>query len=124
MSVLTFWVSGVPVPKGRPRTVRTKKGQVRTFTPARTAHWEDVVRLGAQSACSAVRWKPSPGKYVVELFVHRARRSGDIDNHGKSVLDALNGVVYPDDSAIIGLHVQLIDGEGAGVRVRATRLEP
>lgn len=123
MSTLTFWVEGRPVPKERPRTVRVKgkSGKSVTFTPKRTSEWENLVRLVAQSACSLVKWKPEPGRYVVELEVHRAIRAGDADNHAKSLTDAMNGVVYPDDASIVGLHVALVDGEKPGARVRVTR---
>lgn len=121
MKVLTFWVPGTPVPKARARTVRTKTGKPITFTPKRTAQWESVVRLVAQAACSAARWRPEPGAYEVDLTVHRAARRGDADNFAKAIGDALNGVTYPDDRSVRRLAVALVDGQGAGVMVRVTR---
>jgi Holliday junction resolvase RusA-like endonuclease len=121
--VLTFWVDGVPVPKGRPRTVRTKTGKVVTFTPKRTARWESVVRLVAQAACSAVRWKPTPGAYEVRIEVFPARRAGDADNFGKAIADAMNGIVYPDDGSVRRIDVTRQDvGVALGAMVRVTRL--
>lgn len=123
MSVLTFWVDGRPVAKERARTVRTKHGKHRTFTPSRTAAWEARVRLVAQAACSAVRWKPETTAYRVAITVHRARRAGDADNFLKAAKDALNGVVWPDDRMVTVASVELVDGQGEGMRVRVTREE-
>lgn len=121
MNVLTFWVDGRPVPKERARTIRTKGGKYRTFTPPRTAAWEQRVRLVAQAACSAVRWRPVPARYEVDVTVYRARRAGDGDNFLKAAKDALNGVVWPDDGMVIRSTVGIVDGEGTGMQVRVTR---
>jgi Holliday junction resolvase RusA-like endonuclease len=119
---LAFWVDGVPVPKQRARTVRTKTGKVVSFTPKRTARWENVVRLVAQAECSAAKWKPSPGAYDVTIEVYPARRAGDADNFAKAVTDAMNGVVYPDDRSIRKLTVERRDvGVALGVLVRVSR---
>lgn len=122
-SVLTFWVEGRPVPKERARTVRTRHGKHRTFTPPRTEAWEKRVRLVAQAACSAARWKPDAARYAVDVTVHRARRAGDADNFLKAAKDALNGVAWPDDRMVVTALVRLVDGDGEGMRVRVTRLE-
>lgn len=121
--VLVFWVDGRPVPKERARTVRTKRGKHRTFTPPRTEAWEQRVRLVAQAACSAARWKPEVGTYAVDVTVHRARRAGDADNFLKAAKDSLNGIVWPDDRMVMTALVRLVDGQGQGMQVRVTRLE-
>lgn len=118
---LTFWVDGVPVPKARARTVRTKSGKPVSFTPPRTARWERLVGLVAQAACSAVRWRPEPGSYAVTLVVHRARRSGDADNFAKAACDACNGIVWPDDRMVRRVSVEVVDGQGTGMRVSVER---
>lgn len=120
MTVLTFWVEGVPVPKGRPRTV-VKAGRTMTYTPATTREWEDLVRLQAQAACSAGGWKPLPGKYTLDLQVYRKARRGDWDNFGKAISDALNGLVFPDDASVVDGRVRVFDGQGTGAMVRVTR---
>lgn len=122
-AVLTFWVEGRPVAKERARTVRTRHGKHRTFTPSRTEAWEQRVRLVAQAACSQQRWKPVDTTYRVAITVHRARRAGDADNFLKAAKDAMNGVVWPDDRMVTFASVELVDGQGEGMRVRITREE-
>lgn len=120
---LKFWVEGCPVPKARARTVRAKTGKVVSFTPRRTSRWENVVRLVAQAACSKARWKASPGAYAVHLEVFRARRAGDADNFGKAVLDAIQGVCFPNDVQVTDLRVEVKDvGCNLGVMVVVSRL--
>ena len=49
MFVITFKVDGIPVPKARPRF--TKVGNfVQTYTPKKTADWEETVRWTAKGA--------------------------------------------------------------------------
>lgn len=47
--------------------------------------------------------------YVLPLTVsirwYRSRRAGDLDNRAKVVLDAMQGVVYLNDSQIVELHM-------------------
>lgn len=119
--VLTFFVDGRPVPKARARTVRSPYGKPHTFTPKRTAQWENLIRLIAQSACMAAGWKPEKGHYSVDVAVYRARRAGDADNYLKACKDALNAIVWPDDSMVTKATVELFDGQGEGMRVRVTR---
>lgn len=121
MTILTFWIEGEPVPKARARTVKTRTGKVVSFTPARTARWENTVRLVAQSACSAVRWKPTKSWYEIDMVVHRARASGDADNFAKAIGDALNGIAYPDDGSVRRLQVTILDTDKVGAQVTIWR---
>ena len=101
---LRFTVPGPPRPKERPRL--GKGGH--TNTPDRTSGSESRVRLCAQAAASAIRWKPRAGdRYAVTLVVVvQDRRRRDMDNLAKGVLDAMNGgLAYRDDSDVDELHV-------------------
>ena len=109
---VTFTVDGRPVPKGRPRV--TRHG---TYTPRSTQEFERRVRKAWEES-GASRFpdgaalsltvfahfpipKSAPKKRRVQLngAPHTAAR-GDIDNIVKSVMDALNGCAYADDSCI------------------------
>lgn len=122
--VLVFWVDGRPVPKQRARTVKTLSGKRHTFTPKRTGVWEHKVKVLAMRACAAAGWRPDVAVYEVDVDVHRAERRGDGDNFLKSAKDALNGVVWPDDRMVRRAGVTLIDGEGQGMRIKVTRIDP
>ena len=60
------------------------------------------------------------GPVAVSIDVYRPQKRGDIDGVLKCLLDALNGVLYEDDSQIIELHVaRLDDPEKPRVQINA-----
>ena len=102
--MITFTVLGAPVPKGRPRVVaRRRKGGGMfpvAITPERTVQWEQAVRRAAEQA----RITPMTGPVRLTCaFFLPTRRRVDIDNLGKAVMDALNGIAFADDSQVFEL---------------------
>lgn len=49
------------------------------------------------------------GSFRIEIEIY-GRCRADIDNVGKGILDALNGVAYKDDRQCVGLSVKLCKG--------------
>jgi len=49
------------------------------------------------------------GPVAVEVAIYRARKSGDLDNFLKILIDALQGVYYRNDSQIREIHATLHD---------------
>lgn len=104
--MISFCVEIEPVPKGRPRV--TKKGH--TYTPNKTAAFEKTF---AHLAKTHVRTSPLEGPLSCRIVLYFASPKkpakpypkGDIDNFAKSILDALNGVLYFDDSQVCLLEV-------------------
>ena len=118
--VLVFTIIGVPVPKQRARTVRTRTGQRITFTPPRTVMYERVVALNATIARNrfAGTW-PLDAQYEVTLRIFRARNAGDADNFQKSFGDGANGALWNDDKQIVAWHVTM-DVDRENPRIEAT----
>jgi|SRR6185369_4421281 len=90
-----------PVPKGRPRLSRYG-----TYTPTKTVVFENTIRHEAIKAGI----KPIDGAVsIAVIFKHKKPKNpsksfpsqGDLDNFLKAVLDALNGIMYKDDSSIV-----------------------
>lgn len=50
--------------------------------------------------------EPLAGEIAVTVRVYRARRSGDLDNRLKVLLDSLQGVAYVSDSQIVEIHAE------------------
>jgi crossover junction endodeoxyribonuclease RusA len=92
-----FIVEGQPIPKARPRLSRGK-----VYTPKKTKDWEKLV---AQTAMIVMSGRDQlTGHLRVTLTFYRATQVHcDIDNLQKSILDALNDVVWGDDSQITSL---------------------
>ena len=130
--MVKFTVPGKPVGKQRPRFSRTYTG-VRTYTPRKTQEYEDLVRIsyrqvskqkleGAISATIYGYFEPprSISKKQREQMLNgniSYIKKIDSDNLAKSILDALNGVAYDDDSQVCLLIVQKLYAETARVEV-------
>lgn len=128
---MDFYVPGIPVGKARPRV--TAYG---TFTPAKTKEYE---RLVGRCYCEAARIRREsyicPVKMMITVFVAPPKsmsksmyaqamrgeviplKKPDLDNIAKSILDALNGLAYKDDSQVYDLCIRKIYAEQHGVRV-------
>ena len=126
---MTIFVPGDPVGKERPR--HTKNGH--TYTPDKTKAYEEKV---------AWAWKQAGGSkldgpVLMRIVWHhripkrttKANRAAmlkseimpttrpDLDNVCKSIMDALNGVAYGDDSQIVSLTAIRRYAEDPGVFV-------
>lgn len=119
--VLHFTVLGDAVGQGRPR-FSTAGGFVKTYDPKKSREEKATVRLMAQQAMAEQGWSyPSPDMPIsIEIVSYRgvaksrqrwyveAAKLGlvvplnkpDADNCEKLYMDAMNGVVYPDDKQI------------------------
>ena len=94
--LVRFTLEGEPVPKARPRVLRN--GHV--YTPKRTVDYETALRLAARAAFF-VYPTDQKGLVVSALFGRTAMR-GDLDNLLKSLLDAMQGIIYVDDRQVWG----------------------
>ena len=121
-SVIQFQIPGTPVGKGRPKFSR--HGNFTTaYTPEKTVNFENLVKLSfLQSGCDKLPSGATLRAFIVACFpipsstskkkrelmangkIFHTKRP-DADNIAKSVLDALNGVAFDDDSAVAMLTV-------------------
>lgn len=62
-----------------------------------------------QAICLVKRIKPIDGPLVFTLVWYRGRRSGDLDNRLKQVIDSLCPYAYTNDAQIVELHAYRID---------------
>lgn len=127
-------IPGNPVGKGRPR-VTTRGGFARAYTPRRTADYESSI-VGAYNAQIASKYKLSgPIEANIKAFFKlpssiskkeknlllsntiKHTHKPDIDNIEKSVLDALNGYAYEDDSQIVKLSAEKFYSENPRVEL-------
>lgn len=120
MTDYIFRVVGDPVGKGRPR-FNTKTG--RAYTPDKTAHYENLVKISFQNAypkhdliTGAIdltilayfsiprSWSKKRQNLALDGKIHKTS-SPDADNITKAICDGLNKVAWKDDSQIIALKV-------------------
>lgn len=138
MHSLHFHVPGVPVAKGRPRTVVRGKFASH-YTPKPTVQYENLVK--AQAAQAMQGRPPMEGPCALTIIAcfpwpksttkkRRAAVDGawkdtkpDVDNVLKAVKDAMNGVVYRDDSQIATVTASKVLHDVPGLRVIVQSLE-
>jgi Holliday junction resolvase RusA-like endonuclease len=115
-----FVVYGNPVGKGRPRAT-SRGGFVRMYTDAKTLGFESAVADEARIAMREWQafdtpmqlqlsayypipksWSKKKRQMAMDGDIHPQVKP-DLDNVMKAVLDAMNGVVYVDDSQVINM---------------------
>ncbi|WP_054948960.1 RusA family crossover junction endodeoxyribonuclease [Numidum massiliense] len=137
--MIVFAVYGDPVAQGRPRAT-TVNGRVRMYDPPKSRNYKEYLRfLAAEHAPD----KLLEGPLAMDLRVYRripksfskkkkaAAIAGelrpvtkpDADNYLKSVKDALNGVIWRDDSQVVNVSVGKWYGEKPRVEIRISGIE-
>lgn len=115
-----FTVPGAAVPKGRPKFARRGNFTV-AYTPEKTVNFENLVKSRADDAMNGqeMHMGPVSANIVIALPVptswskknkeaallgHIApTKKPDSDNVIKAIFDAMNGIVFKDDSQIVVL---------------------
>lgn len=108
---------GPPVAKGRPRAVR-RGNRIGTYTPRKTEDYEANLQHEAKVAMAGAAPAAGALKVVITAYVAiptslskkaraaaiagelRPTKKPDLDNYEKTI-DALNGVVFVDDSQVV-----------------------
>lgn len=119
---ITFTVPGHPVAKGRPRFVR-RGNFVATYTPEKTANYENLVKMAATAAMNGQAPSKAPISLEMDLMLQvpvswskkkqhaalnglvLATKRPDVDNFAKILCDGCNGIVWNDDAQIIALRI-------------------
>ena len=109
MSTIKFTVPTEPVPFKR-SLVNGK----RHFNDPRYSDFKNVVGLHAKAAMRGQAPLTDAVKISVVIstkYKPTSLRAGDIDNHLKAAMDALNEIGYTDDRQVVEAHIYLFKGE-------------
>jgi Holliday junction resolvase RusA-like endonuclease len=137
MKPIEITIYGAPVGKARPR-IYTRNGRAMAYTPKPTADYERTIKGAAREAMGTT----TPYNGAVSVSIHawyaipsswsKIRQSmaaigaiapcvkPDVDNVAKTVLDALNGVVYADDSQVVALDMSKTYSKSPYIRIVVT----
>lgn len=132
-------ILGVPQSQLRPRATRMGKG-VRLYDPKKTADYKKYVRETA-----ALQWEHGilEGALHVKLNVYRPIQKSDskknkmkkdkgiirpvvtpdATNYAKGIEDALNGIIWKDDSQIVDLHVSKFYSEQPRIELEVNMID-
>jgi Holliday junction resolvase RusA-like endonuclease len=131
---IMFRVEGTPIGKARPKFAR-RGNFVSTYTPTKTRDYEDQIREAAVKAMGTSEpletpvaayfyiTMPIPASYSKKRReaclsnAERPMKKPDTDNIVKAFLDAMNEVVYKDDSQVCSLHATKVYGSVGMVEV-------
>ena len=111
--ITVFTIPGKSIPKARPRATMIS-GKALVYTPTQTKQFEKYVKLvAAQHAPRELLtgalevqldfFLPRPKSLPIKIKYHT--KKPDIDNLAKSVLDAMEGIIYVNDAQVISLLV-------------------
>ncbi|KQQ94980.1 RusA family crossover junction endodeoxyribonuclease [Massilia sp. Leaf139] len=121
--MIAFTIPGQPVAKGRPKFAR-RGAHVVAYTPAKTASYENLVKLAATTAMSGKlpSTKPVALSLVLNLQVPAswsnkrraaaiagticATKKPDADNVLKGIKDGCNGIVWGDDAQVVRMTIE------------------
>lgn len=123
MGIISISIPGAPVAKGRPRFT-TVGGFARSYTPAKTQRYEDLIRCEATKAMNGDDPLAEPVCMTVTAYVQPPKSMSkkrrlealdgalkpstrpDVDNYAKAALDGCNAIIFRDDSLVTDLIVR------------------
>ena len=132
--MVTFKVDADPVGKQRARYAK-RGNHVMAYTPDKTRNYETLIKEAAIEAMGSSEPLETPvtlylyirapipkslSKKRIEACLNgleKPIKKPDASNVLKSVEDAMNGVVYKDDSQIVNIHVSKVYSSVSGVDV-------
>ena len=118
--IIKFSVNMTPRPQPRPRVNRN--GIV--YEPHTVSIYKHAISIAARKAMRGITIITP---VLIGIDIRRnlnatSRNFGDIDNHIKSVLDAMNGIVYADDRLVISVNAVKIQSRNEGIDVTINTL--
>ncbi|MGY0692638.1 RusA family crossover junction endodeoxyribonuclease [Virgibacillus sp. FSP13] len=140
-----FVIPGPCVPQGRPRAGKiqrgSKKGRTVLYDPQKSREYKRYVSIVAKQyapkepieepLCVHIKvYRPIPASMTKKLRqlsvagVNRPITKPDNSNYAKGIEDALNGIIYKDDSQIVDLQVSKFYSDNPRVEIMIKELDP
>ncbi|SET95101.1 Holliday junction resolvase RusA (prophage-encoded endonuclease) [Salinibacillus kushneri] len=138
--MIEFTVLGDAQAQGRPRAGRTRSGKVRMYDPQSSRTYKQYVKLVA-SQHAPKKLILGPVSVSIKIYrqipkcmskklrklsldeIYRPTKKPDCSNIAKGIEDALNGVIYKDDSQIVELQVSKYYSEKPRVEITIKEMD-
>ncbi len=137
--MIEFTIPGEPVSQGRPRAGK-RRGKTVMYDPKESKDYKQYVSLIARQhapktvleGALSVRMKifrPIPkattkkDRALISEGIKRPVVKADIDNYSKSVLDALNNIIYKDDSQVVDLYASKYYSDNPRVEIKIQEID-
>ena len=137
--MIQFTIYGEPVAQGRPRAT-TIAGRARMYDPSKSRGYKEYVKLAASDYAPATLLE---GPLVLEIKIYRCipkklnkreqvqaeagilrpTTKPDVDNYVKGIKDALNKVIWKDDSQIVSITAGKFYSQKPRIEVKVQALE-
>ena len=140
MQKLKFEVPGSPIGQGRPK-FSTINGHAKAYDPEKSRNYKAYIRMLATQAMKDSGFTMIEGPCCLSINAYfevpkskskkfreaalsgleRPTKKPDLSNIIKGIEDALNGLVYKDDSSIVSLKIQKYYSEFPRVEIEISR---
>lgn len=104
----------LPVPPSANAYLRVWQNRLRRTNAAQ------LYVTACTALCRAAATAPFTGPVAVRVTWYRAQRMGDLDNRLKVLLDALQGLLYVNDSQVVRIEAIRSDAERDNPRIDLT----
>ena len=135
---LKFTVKGDPVPQGRPRATRIGN-KITMYDPKKSRDYKKLVSTSVDSqykgeplqnalemTIDIYRFIPKSttkkNRGLIENNLYRPIVKPDVTNIAKGVEDALNGILYKDDSQIVDLRIRKYYSDNPRIEIEVKEL--
>ncbi|WP_405103081.1 RusA family crossover junction endodeoxyribonuclease [Oceanobacillus sp. FSL H7-0719] len=137
--MISFVIPGIPIPQGRPRAGRNGR-KIVMYDPKESKDYKEYVSLIAKQHAPktalegplSVRVKiyreipkstTKKDRALISEGNKRPITKPDTDNYVKSVLDALNGIIFKDDSQVTDLYASKFYSDDPRVEVHVQEID-
>ena len=128
---LSLFVPGNPVSQGRGRIVRVGKFS-KIADPIESRNWKNYVKVIASECRCDPLWE-GPLRIIIRFGFLRPKsiskkviwrdKKPDIDNVFKACADALEGIIYRNDSQIVGVKMTKKYSDTPGVSIQIEQID-
>ena len=137
--MISFVIPGSPVPQGRPRAGRNGR-KIVMYDPKESKDYKEYVSLIARQYAPKIQlegalsvrikiYREIPksttkkDRALISEGIKRPITKPDTDNYVKSVLDALNGIIFKDDSQVTDLYASKFYSDNPRVEVHVQEID-